>query len=126
MTQNQTNSGTQWTGILPNPMASDFATMYTKSAENLSAMQKEWLEMLEHARSGWAARLEAEAKLGSDFATKVAAAKAVPDAAAAYQEWIARRMELISKEWRKSVEDGQKFMNACTKIAGNGRGFGGS
>ncbi len=48
--------------------------MCTKGAANLAVVQKEWLEMLEHARRGWAAQLEAEAKLGSDFATKVAAA----------------------------------------------------
>jgi hypothetical protein len=70
-------------------------------------------------------RLEAEAKLGSDFAARVASAKAITDAAAAYQEWMTRRMELLSKEWQKAVEDGQKFMNACTRIAGNGKGFGG-
>jgi hypothetical protein len=88
-------------------------------------MQKEWLETLERARRGWAAHLEAGAKLGSDFATKVAAAKAVPDAAAAYQKWMTR-MEPLSKEWQKAVEDGQKFMNAFTEIAGHGKGLGGS
>jgi hypothetical protein len=37
---------------------------------------------------------------------------------------MTRRMELLSKEWQKAVEDGQKFMNAFAKIAGNGRGLG--
>jgi hypothetical protein len=124
VSQHQGNSGPPWTGILPN--LPDFAAIYTKGAENLSAMQREWLEMLEHTKSGWAARLEAEAKLGSDFAAKVAAARAVPDAAAAYQEWTTQRMDLLSKEWRKAMEDGQKFMNAFVRITGNGRGLGGS
>jgi hypothetical protein len=70
--------------------------------------------------------LEAERKLGSDFAARVAAAKALPEVAAAYQEWMTRQMELISKDWQKAVEDGQKFVNACTRISGNGRGFGAS
>jgi hypothetical protein len=122
VSQNQSNFGFPWTG--PNPMAPNFAAMCTKGAENLTAMQKEWLETLEHARRGWAARLEAEAKLGSDFTTKVAAAKAVPDAAAAYQEWMTRRMELFSKEWQKAIEEAQNVMNAFTRVAGNGRGLG--
>jgi hypothetical protein len=107
-------------------MSPDFAAMCTKGAENLVAVQKEWLETCEHAGRGWAAQLEAEAKLGSAFATKVAASKAVPAAAAAYQEWMTQRVELLSKQWQKAVEDGQKFMNAITRIAGNGRGLGGS
>jgi hypothetical protein len=126
VSQSQSSSGSPWTGVLPNPMAPDFAAMCTKSAENLAAMQKEWLETLEHARRGWSAWLDAEAKLGSDFATKAAAAKAAPDAAAAYQEWMTRRMELLSKQWHSAVEDGQKLMNAFTKITVNGRGLGGS
>ena len=89
-------------------------------------MQKEWLETLEHARRSWAAYFEAEAKLGSDFGAKVAAAKAIPDAAAAYQEWMTHRMVLFSKAWQKAVEDCRKFMNAFTKICINGKGLGGS
>jgi hypothetical protein len=126
MSPNQNNSGSPWTGVLWNPMAPAIAAVCTKGAENLAAMQKEWLETLEHARHGWASHFEAEATLGSDFATKVTAAKAVPDAAAAYQEWMTGRMELLSKEWQKAVEDGQKFMNAFSTIAGNGKRPGGS
>jgi hypothetical protein len=65
MSPNQNNSDSAWTGVLRNPMAPAIAAVCTKRAQNLAAMQKEWLEMLEHARRGWAAHLEAEAKLGS-------------------------------------------------------------
>ncbi len=53
MSQSQSSSGSPWTEVLPNPMAPDFAAMCAKGAENLAAMQKEWLETLEHARRGW-------------------------------------------------------------------------
>jgi hypothetical protein len=68
--RNHGDSGSPWTGVLRNPMAPALAAVCTKGAENLAAMQKEWLETLEHARRGWAAHFEAEATLGSDFATK--------------------------------------------------------
>jgi hypothetical protein len=126
VSQKHPSPGSPWTGSLPNLMSPDFAAMYSKSAENLAAMQKEWMATLEQASRDWAARMNAEAKLSSDFATRVTTAKAFPDAAAAYQEWMSRRMELLTKEWQKAVEDGQKFVNACTRIAGNGKGFGGS
>jgi hypothetical protein len=75
-------------------------------------MQKEWIAAVEHGQN-W---LDAEAKLGTDFVTRVAAAKAIPEAASAYQEWMTRRIELFSKEWQKAVVDGQKFMNACARM----------
>ena len=113
-------------GSLPNLVPPDFGTMCTKGMENLGALQREWLETVERTKRDWFVRLETEGKLGSDFTTRVAAAKAIPDVVAAYQEWIARRIELTSTEWRKAVQDGQKFVNACARVAGNGRGFGAS
>jgi hypothetical protein len=89
-------------------------------------MRQEWMEAVERTSRDWAARLQAETKLGSDLATRVAAARGLPEVAAAYQEWMTRQMELISKDWQKAMEDGQKFVNACARITGNGRGFGAS
>ena len=86
MSQNQSSAGSLWMGIPPNLMSPNFAAMCKKSAENCSAMQKEWMETLEHANRDWVARLEAEAKLSSDFAARVVSAKANPEAAAAALE----------------------------------------
>jgi hypothetical protein len=106
------------------PVSPNFAAICTKGAETFGAIQKEWLETLQHAHRDWVGWLEAETKLGSDFAAKVTAAKAFPDAAAACQEWMSRRAELLSKEWQKVGEESQKFVKACTRIAANGRGAG--
>ena len=112
-------------GSLPNLVSPDFGTMCAKGMENLAAMQKEWLETVERTKRDWVVRLE-EGRLGSDFTARLAAAKTIPDVAAAYQKWMTRRIELISTEWQKAAQDGQKFVNACARFAGNGRGFGAS
>jgi hypothetical protein len=109
MSQDQSTSSLPWLGTLPPPTSRDFASACAKS---FAAMQKEWMEAIEHGQN-W---MDAEIKLGYDFATRVAAAKAIPEAASAYQEWVTRRIELFSKEWQKAVVDGQKFMNACTRM----------
>jgi hypothetical protein len=124
VSQHQSSTGSAWPAGVPNLMSSDFGAMCTKGAENFGAIQKEWLETVQRAHRDWVSRLEADAKLGSEFASKVAAAKALPEAAAAYQEWMGRRMELFSKDWQKVVEDTQKFLNTCTRIAANGKGAG--
>jgi hypothetical protein len=120
MSQYQSSAGSPWTGILPNLMSPNFAAM------NFSTTQKEWMETLEHANRNWVAQLEAEAKLGSDFVTKMSCAKTPPDVAAAYQEWMTCRMELASKSYQKAFDDCQTLMNTCARIVGNGKGFGGS
>jgi hypothetical protein len=99
----------------------DFTGMFPTSAEHFYAAQKAWMEAAERANRDLVALFEAEAKLGSEFATKVREAKAVPDVVAAYQAWVAGRMELNSKEWQNAVEDGQKLVNACARMGGNGR-----
>jgi hypothetical protein len=111
MSQNQSPSSLPWLGTLPSPTNKEFASAYAKG---FAAMQKEWMQAVEHGQK-W---LDAEAKLGSDLVARVAAAKAIPEAASAYQEWMTRRIELFSKEWQKAVVDGQKFVNACQRIAG--------
>lgn len=110
MSQNQSNSAFPWTGIIPNSMARHFAGVCTKSAEDLTAMQKEWVETLGHARRGQAEQVEAEAKLGSDFATQVAAAKAVSDAGAAYERAVYHQLT-GGPSVRSRQEDGLQLMS---------------
>jgi hypothetical protein len=43
--------------------------------------------------------------------------------AAACQEWMTGRMDLVSKQWQKAVEEGQKLTNACARIGANGQEF---
>ena len=98
---------------MPESQPFDFTAMFTNSA-NLSTAQKEWAETVERISRDWVALFEADAKLGSDFVTKLSGAKAPSDVAAAFQEWITARTELASKEW-------QRLVNSCARIAGNGR-----
>jgi Phasin protein len=102
------------------PMSFPFAAMFAKDAESVAATQKLWMDTAERTNRDWVALFEAEAKLGSDFVSKVTAAKAIPDVAAAYQEWISGQMALVSKKWQTAFEDSQKLVNACARVAGNG------
>ncbi len=51
------------------------------------------------------------------------ASRSIPDAAAAYQEWANQQMVLLSKQTQKFLDDSRDFVNACVKIAGNGKGI---
>jgi Phasin protein len=114
MSQDQSISSTL------NPMSFPFKPMFAKDADSVSATQKLWMETAERANRDWAALFEAEAKLGSDFMSRVTAAKTIPDVAAAYQEWMSGQIALASKKWQTTFEDSRRLANACTRVAGNG------
>jgi Phasin protein len=112
------------TPMLPKFMFSE--AMGSKNLEAFAAAQKRFFEALEQANRDWLDRLNEGAALTSDFTRKVSAARSIPDAAAGYQEWANQQMALVSRQTQKFMEDSQKFMNACVKIAGNGKGLTGT
>jgi hypothetical protein len=94
--------------------------------ETLPAAQKEFLDTMNKASRAWFACCNEEATIASDFAKKVAVAKSIPEAAAAYQEWASQQMELLSKQTQRVFEETRDYTNAFARIVGNGKRFGSS
>ena len=44
----------------------------------------------------------------------------VPDAIAAYQEWVSEEMAARSEDARRLMANGQKFMDTSTRLLSNG------
>src|SRR5262245_46792358 len=105
---------------MPNFNPAQFAEMGQKQVEALTDMQRELTGVIEEVNREWAARVHTEADLARQFAEKLSGAKSLPDAAAIYQEWLARRMEMFAEDSRKFVADSQKFMAATTRLFSNG------
>ena len=112
--------------ISPNLMSSETAGIIRNNIETLAAVQKEFLDALSKANRVWIAYFNEEAALTSNFTEKLTKTKSIPDAAAAYQEWMSQHMELLSKQAQKVLAESQDFTKACTQIVGNERGLGSS
>jgi Phasin protein len=93
-----------------------FAEMGKKQAEAMADMHKELIGAIEEVNREWAARVQAEVELATEFAGKLAAAKSMPDTAAICQEWMNRRMEMFADDSRRFIADSQKFMAATTRL----------
>jgi hypothetical protein len=91
-----------------------------KGFEAASSMQKELLQLIEDANREWLARMEQEQKLVSELTARLTASHSAPEAASAYQEWLDRRVKLMSEDSKKFVADWQKFANATMSIFGGG------
>jgi hypothetical protein len=112
-------------GKWPLPMfnPADFTTLGKDQADALTDMQKEFTRLIEQANADWLARMELEKELAADLAAKLSAAKSLPDAAKAYQDWMGRRMETITKDSQKFFADSQKLVTSMSRLmSGGGRG----
>ena len=79
----------------------DFSKFGKEQAEALADIQKEFSKLIEQANADWMARVEL-------------------DAAKAYQEWMARHMETMSKDSQKFFADSQKFVTSMNRFLSGG------
>jgi hypothetical protein len=91
-----------------------------KGFEAATGMHKELLKLFEDANREWLARMDQEQKLVSELTAKLTASHSAPEAISAYQEWMDRRVKLMSEDSKKFVADWQKFANAMMHTFGGG------
>ena len=103
-----------------NPMPTEFAEMGKKRIEEFVNTQTELLERLQEMNRQWFDRAQSEANLASEFASKLTAARSIPEAMATYQEWTSRRFEMMAEDGKHLLADTQKFMEAATRLLPNG------
>jgi hypothetical protein len=122
----QTDKATQLSSILIPP---ELAAMGKKRLEEFVAMQTEQFEKLQELSQSWFDRMESEATLASEFTSKLTAARSLPEAAAVYQEWATRHMEMAAEDGKRILADGQKLAETAVRWLSNGwqaNGQGGS
>lgn len=82
--------------------------------------QTEFLDTLQETNREWFDRMQSEANLTSEFASKLTAARSIPEAIAACQEWTTRRFELIADDGKRLLADTQKFMETGARLLSSG------
>jgi Phasin protein len=78
------------------------------------------LDELRQANEEWIASAQSRLALASDLCAKLMAARSLPDAAAACQEWTQQRADLLVEDGRHAFIHGQKLMEAGTRFFSNG------
>jgi hypothetical protein len=83
-------------------------------------MQKELAEAYEQASRAWLDRVKSEAELWSDLASKLSATRSVPEAMAAYQASVTKRLQMAADDGRRMAEDCQALMQKFTQSLTSG------
>jgi hypothetical protein len=87
-------------------------------APNVTAglrLQKELLGLLSDMGQDWFARAAAEAQLALRLPDRLTAARSVPDAVTAYQEWFGEWVNRCSEDSQRLLSDGQKIVVTGTR-----------
>jgi len=90
--------------------SSKFGETGTRSAVAGLRVQTEMLGLLSEIGQQWFARATTEAELAFKLPNKLTAARSVPDAISAYQEWLGEWMTMRGEDGRRLISDSQRIV----------------
>jgi hypothetical protein len=96
------------TGVISPP----FGEMGARGITAGLRLQTEMIELLSEMSREWFARASSEAELAMGLSNRLTAARSMPDAFSAYQEWLNEWMGMFGEDSRRLVSDGRKLMEA--------------
>jgi len=79
-------------------------------------VEEEFLKTIEEMNRAVMSRATAELELGLKLSQKLTAARSLPDAMAACQEWLSEEMNARSDDARRFMTNSQKFMTTSTRL----------
>jgi hypothetical protein len=86
------------------------------SNRSATPLGSEFFNTLQEMSRDWIARATAEVELNLKLSKKLTAAHSVPDAVAAYQEWLSDEVGARAEDARLLMSSGQKFMDASSRF----------
>jgi hypothetical protein len=87
-----------------------------RSDRSASQAGSDFFNTLEEVRRDWMTRAAAEVELSLKLSKKLTDAHSVPDAVAAYQEWLNEEMGARAEDARLLMSSGQKFVDASSRF----------
>ena len=84
-------------------------------ARNITAglrLQTEMLDLFSEMSREWLARATSETELAFRLPNRLTAARSVPDALSAYQQWLNEWMGMFGEDSRRLISDGRRLVDA--------------
>jgi hypothetical protein len=92
------------------------AALGKKRIQDFANTQTELLDKLKETNGQWFDRVQSEANLTSEFGAKLTAARSLPDAMTACQEWASRRFEMMAEDRKHLLADYQMFSETGVRL----------
>jgi len=94
--------------------------MGKKRIEDFVNAQTEFLDTVQEANRVVVRSHTIRSELRFQLASKLTAARSIPDAMTACQEWSSRRFEMMAEDGKHLLSDTQKFMETGAHLLANG------
>ncbi len=95
--------------------SSEFADMWKKGIEGFFHVNEDFIHGLNETNRHWLDRIQLEAKLASEFGSKMAASRSLPEVLMVGQEWASQHFKMMAEDRKHLLEDCQHF----TEIGGH-------
>ena len=97
-----------------------FAETEKKIGDATLQVQNEFLKALEETGREVMSSVTAEVERGRKLSEKLTAARSLPDAMAAYQEWVSEEMSARAEDAQRFMTSGQKLADTSQRLLSSG------
>jgi uncharacterized damage-inducible protein DinB len=124
MSETQTHTGNPFSfGEKAFPFSFDsgeFAAFGKKRIEKFVSVQTELLEGIQEANRHWMDRIQSEANLAAEYASKLSSTRSIPDAMAVSRDWSSQYLQRLAEDGKHLADDTRRFIETGARLFHNG------
>lgn len=96
--------------------ASEEAAEGRRRLDDFTETRDEIWDCLQDVNRVWAARIQQEAALTAELASKLTSSRSLSDTAAALQDWTSKHVDLTAEDTRRLFSDAQQMFSAGARF----------
>ena len=100
----------------PAGAAAEVAAEGRRRLEDLSQTRNEIWDCLQDANRVWMERMQQEAALTAELASKLTASRSITETASVLQDWTSKQIEMTTEDTRRLFSDAQQIFNAGARF----------
>ena len=98
----------------------ELAALGKKRIGEFMRAQTELLDEMQETNRHWLDRIQSEANLASEFASKLSSARSMPDAMAVSRDWATQYFAMLAEDGEHLADDTRKFIERGTRLFSSG------
>jgi Phasin protein len=99
---------------------SEFAAIGKKRMETFVNMQTELLEEIQEANRHWLDRIQSEANLAAEYASRLSSVRTLPDAVAVSHDWSTQYFQRLADDGKHLADGTRKLMETGARLFSHG------
>jgi hypothetical protein len=124
MTETQTHTGNPFSfaeKAFPFSFDSgEFTALGKKRMETFVSVQTELLEEIQVANRHWMDRIQSEANLAAEYASRLSSTRTIPDAMAISRDWSSQYLQRLAEDGKHLADDTRRFIETGARLFHNG------